>query len=138
MGRSVCTQEHKQFKCDAYQRLGQIRQGSILDSHGCGENQLSHSIFRFRARELQRKRRFCRRRRHRVCSNELDQLCRSVLQPHDFVQAVQPFFAWLVPKGSGISGPGSLQDRREWLALRLPVDCVKKFRCVLALVEICL
>jgi hypothetical protein len=45
-------------------------------------------------------------------------------------------FAWLVPKGSGISGPGSLQGRREWLALRLLVDCVKEFRCTLALVEI--
>jgi hypothetical protein len=44
-------------------------------------------------------------------------------------------FAWLVPKGSGISGPGSLQGRREWLALRLLVDCVKEFRCTLALVE---
>ena len=47
-------------------------------------------------------------------------------------------FAWLVPKGSGISGPGSSQGLREWLALRLLVDCVKEFRCALALVEICL
>jgi hypothetical protein len=132
----VCTQEHQQFKCDAYQWLGQIRQGSILDTYCCGENQLSHSIFRFRVRDLQCKRRFCRHRRNRVCSNELDQLCRSVLQPHDFVQAVRPFLAWLVSKGSGISVPGSLQGRREWLALRLLVDCVKEFRCTLTLVEI--
>jgi hypothetical protein len=47
-------------------------------------------------------------------------------------------FAWLVSEGSGISGPGSLQDRREWLALCLLVDRVKELRRTLTLVEISL
>jgi len=47
-------------------------------------------------------------------------------------------FAWLVSEGSGISGPGSLQGRREWLALRLLVDRVKELCRTLTLVEISL
>jgi hypothetical protein len=60
-------------------------------------------------------------------ANELDQHCRSVEQPHDFLRAVQPFYLALFP--------GSLQGHREWLALRLPVDRVEKFLCPLALVK---
>ncbi len=50
-------------------------------------------------------------------------------------------FTWLVPGGSGISGPGSCPawtGRREWLALLLLVDCVKEFCCSLSIVEIAL
>ena len=36
------------------------------------------------------------------------------------------FLAWLVSEDSGISVPGSLQGRREWLALRLLIDGVKE------------
>ena len=46
--------------------------------------------------------------------------------------------AWLVSEDSGISVPGSLQGRREWLALRLLIDGVKELGRPQTLIKTCL